>query len=198
MEWLVAEGRRGAGIGVDSYYLVRLIPPTFSCHHGALLFQFLTEMIFATSRTFTFHSLNSQHSLMAKTFFLARVLHLPQLHLPSTTYYVHTVHIHISICLCILRLHQAVPKSKLESIILSIVIQTRSTHFHLLHFLRSPPDGIHSSCLTSSSTGKAMRRTCDDNGSASLSASGSHGRYSQVSRVLPNNHLKDILCSLVP
>ena len=121
MDRLVVEGRRGAGIGVHSYSLSRLIPPIFSCHHGALPFQSLAGLIFrssfsytwqATPRTFTlsnhsipkihsFHSLNSKHSLMARNIFLLRALHLrpfermSQLHLPTTNYSIYPSHTYI-------------------------------------------------------------------------------------------------------
>ena len=114
MEWLVVEGRRGAGKEVGSYHPSRLIPPTFSCYHGALPFQSLAEMMFrssfsytwlAMSRTFTvfIHSIPNIHSWPDTSFSHQHFNSVLSKASPGCIYQAlhnrfYTLHIHISIC----------------------------------------------------------------------------------------------------
>ena len=114
MEWLVVGGRRGAGKEIRSHHPSRLIPPTFSCHHGALPIQPLAEMTFrssfsymwqAMSRTFTLfiHSIPNIHSWPDMSFFSHKhFISVLSKACPGCIYHaLYTIlylHIHISIC----------------------------------------------------------------------------------------------------
>ena len=147
MEWLVVKDGRAAGKRGGSFYLDRLIPPTFSCHRGALSIEALAAMtiiiLIQVASNFKenrfSHSLGSKNSLVARNVTLARALHLrpseimSQLDLPIIIYYVHTLHIHILIYTCMLPLYKVLPKIELDLMLHSTVIQKHASYFVSLH-----------------------------------------------------------------